>query len=136
VIAFLPNVFVAIVIAVLSASIAAAVKDIVSSALGGLSYGKILANLAAGSIILVGVFAALNQLNIAPEIVNGLFYAILAIIVGVSVVAIGGAGIQPLRTRWETALGALESEIPKARQQVQGAQSPASVAPSSQGLLG
>jgi MFS family permease len=116
VIAFLPNVFVAIVIVVLAASIAAAVRDIVSSALGGLSYGRMLATLASGAIIVLGVFAALNQLNIAPEIVNGLFYAILAIVVGVSVVAIGGAGIQPMRARWETALSALDREVPRAKQ--------------------
>ena len=54
VIAFLPNVFVAIVIVVLSASIAAAAKDIVRATLGGLSYGKMLANVAAGAIVLFG----------------------------------------------------------------------------------
>ncbi|RYG38237.1 hypothetical protein EON81_04270 [bacterium] len=120
VIAFLPNVFVAIVIVVLSASIAAAVKEIVKATLGGLSYGKTLASVAGGAIVLVGTFAALNQLGIAPEIVNGLFYAILAIIVGVSVVAIGGAGIVPMRARWEAALGAIEKEAPRAIEQVQG----------------
>ena len=120
VIAFLPNVFVAIVIVVLSASIAAAVKDVVRATLGGLSYGRMLANFAGGAIILVGVFAALNQLSIAPEIVNGLFYAILAIIVGISVVAIGGAGIVPMRARWEAGLNALEREVPKAKQHLEG----------------
>lgn len=119
VIAFLPNLFVAIVIIVLSASIAAAIRDIVLAGLGGLSYGRILATLASGSIIVVGIFAALNQLSIAPEIVNGLFYAILAIVVGVSVVAIGGAGIIPLRSRWEKALGAIEEEVPKAKQHIE-----------------
>lgn len=130
VIAFLPNVFVAIVITVLAASIAAAVRDIVSAALGGLSYGRMLANVASGAIIVVGVFAALNQLSIAPEIVNGLFYAILAIVVGVSVVAIGGAGIQPMRTRWETALNALDREVPRAKQVITSGQ-PMPAAPTS-----
>ena len=119
VIAFLPNVFVSIVIVVLSASIAAAVKDLVKATIGGLSYGKALADVAGGAIVLVGAFAALNQLGIAPEIVNGLFYAILAIVVGVSVVAVGGAGIVPLRARWEAALGAIEKEAPKAIEHVQ-----------------
>jgi MFS family permease len=118
VIAFLPNVFVAIVITVIAASIATAVKEIVRSTLGGLSYGNMLANVAAMSIVVIGVFAALNQLNIAPEIVNGLFYAILAIVVGVSIVAIGGAGIQPMRSRWENALNKLDEELPRAKQEV------------------
>jgi hypothetical protein len=124
VIAFIPNIFVAIVITVIAASIAAAVRDIVTGTLGGLSYGRMLANLAAGSIIVIGVFAALNQLQIAPAIVNGLFYAILAIVVGVSIVAVGGAGIQPLRSRWENTLNRLDQEVPRVKQEV-GAATPA-----------
>ena len=124
VIAFLPNVFVSIVIVVLSASIAAAVKDVVRAVIGGLSYGKMVSSLAAGAIIVLGAFMALNQLGIAPEIVNGLFYAILAILVGVSVVAIGGAGIAPLRSRWEAALSAIENEVPKAKQHIEARTSP------------
>ncbi len=135
VIAFLPNVFVAIVIVVLSASIAAAVKEIVKAALGGLSYGNALASVAGGGIVLVGAFAALNQLAIAPAIVNGLFYAILAIVVGVSVVAIGGAGIVPLRTRWEAALGAIEQEAPKAMEHVQSRASAVPESPASRTTL-
>ena len=38
----------------------------------------------------IGASAALNQIEIAPEIVNGLFYAVLAIIAGVAIVSIGG----------------------------------------------
>ena len=53
------------------------------------------------AILVIGVFAALNQLQIAPEIVNGLFYALLAIIVGVAIVAFGGGGIQTARGYWE-----------------------------------
>ena len=119
--------FVAIVIVVLSASIAAAVKELVKATIGGLSYGKALADVAGGAIVLVGAFAALNQLGIAPEIVNGLFYAILATLVGVSVVAIGGGGIVPMRARWEAALGAIEKEAPRAIEHVQGRASVPSV---------
>lgn len=121
VIAFLPNVFVAIVITVIAASIAAAVRDIVRGTLGGLSYGKMLSDVAAFSIIVVGVFAALNQLQIAPAIVNGLFYAILAIVVGVSIVAIGGGGIQPMRQRWESALNRMDEEMPRIQREASSA---------------
>ena len=41
------------------------------------------------------MFAALNQLQIAPAIVTGLFYAVLAVVVGSAIVAIGGGGILP-----------------------------------------
>lgn len=118
-IAFIPNIIVAALIVVIGAAIATAVKDIINASLGGLSYGTTMANVGYISIMVIAVFAALNQLNIAPEIVNGLFYAALAIIVGVTVVAVGGGGIAPMRSRWENALGKVENEAPRIREQVQ-----------------
>lgn len=118
VIAYLPKVFVAVVIVVLSAAIAAAVKDIVQGALGGLSYGKGLAVAASTAIVVVGAFAALDQLDIAENIVTGLFYAVLAIVAGSAIIAIGGGGIAPMRERWERALTRLDEEAPKVRQEL------------------
>ncbi len=112
VIAFLPNLFAAILIVIVAAAIASAVKDILQTTLAGLSYGRFLANLAAVVIVATGVFAALNQIGIAPAIVNGLFYALLATVVGVAIVAIGGGGIAPMRARWERALDRIEREGP------------------------
>jgi hypothetical protein len=120
VVAYLPKVFVAILIIVVAAAIAAAVKEIVESSLGGLSYGRGLSLAASATIIAIGVFAALNQLQLATPIVNGLFYATLAIIVGSAVIAIGGGGITPMRTQWEKALHKLEEEGPEMRRQAQG----------------
>ena len=73
VIAYLPNIFVAILILVVASAIAAAVKEIVEASLGGLSYGKALAVGSSVAIIGIGFFAALDQLQIAPTIVNTLF---------------------------------------------------------------
>ncbi len=120
VIAYLPKVLAAIIIVVIAAAIAAAAKTIIESALGGLSYGKPLANVASIFVLGFGVFAALNQLQIAPEIVNGLFYAILALIVGSGIIAIGGGGIAPMRQQWEKAMAKAEQEAPKLRQQSEG----------------
>ncbi len=72
------------------------------------------------AILVVGAFAALSQLQIAPAIVNGLFYALLAVVVGSAVIAIGGGGIQPMRARWESMLTRWDEEKPQARQQLQG----------------
>ena len=121
VIAFLPKVFVAIIIVVVSAAIAAAVREVVDAALGGLSYGRLLGNVASGAILAVGVFAALNQIEIAPEIVNGLFYALLAVVAGSAIVAIGGGGIQPMRRYWEQTMARVEEEAPRVKQEAQGA---------------
>jgi hypothetical protein len=121
VIAYLPKVFVAIVIVVIASALAAGAREIIDASLGGLGYGKTLANVAGIAIMAVGAFAALNQLEIAPEIVTGLFYAILAVIAGSAIIAIGGGGIQPMRTRWEQALQRYDEEKPKMQREMDGA---------------
>lgn len=121
IIAYLPNVFAALIIVVLAAAISSGVKQMVQAALGGLSYGRYLAVGAQVAIMFVGVFAALDQLNIAPAIVNGLFYAILAVGAGSAIIAIGGGGIVPMRARWERALGGIEKGAPQLKAQASGA---------------
>lgn len=121
VIAFLPSVFIAMIIVIIASAVAAAVRELVGVALGGLSYGRVLARAAAAAVLVVGVFAALSQLSIAPVIVNGLFYAGLAIIVGSTIVAVGGGGILPMRAQWEKALRKVEEEAPRIRAEAQRA---------------
>jgi hypothetical protein len=123
-IAFLPNIFVALAIVVVAVSVAAAVKDIIQASLGGLDYGRFLAAAAYTAILVIGVFAALDQLAIAPAIINGLFYALLAIVAGSAIVAIGGGGIQPMRAQWEKALSRVEEEAPRVQAQLQAQAAP------------
>jgi hypothetical protein len=119
VIAYLPNVLVAIVILVIAGAIAKVVTDLLSSTLGGLSAGPALAKGAGIAVLVFGAFAALNQLRIAPAVVNGLFYAVLAVVVGSAIVAIGGGGIPVARRYLERAAGAAEEKGGVAGQQVQ-----------------
>lgn len=121
VVAYLPNLFVAILIVVVGTAIAAAVKEIVEASLGGLSYGKALSVTASTLVLVVAGFAALDQLNIAENVVNGLFYAALAIVVGSSVVAIGGGGITTMKRYWERAAQRAEQEGDKIKQESDGA---------------
>src|SRR5688572_16416756 len=58
VIAYLPKVVAAIVIVVVASAIAAAAKALIENSLGGLSYGRALANVTAGAIVAVSVFMA------------------------------------------------------------------------------
>jgi hypothetical protein len=118
VIAYLPKVFVAIVIVMVASAIAAGVKEIVGNALGGLSYGRAVATGASVAVLVIGAFAALDQLQIAPAIVTGLFYGLLAIVVGSAIVAIGGGGIQPMRTRWEAMLSTYDQEKQNVRREL------------------
>jgi len=121
VIAYLPKVIAAMLIIVVAFAIAAVVKELIEATLGGLSYGRSLAFAASIAIMVVGVFAALDQLQIAPAIVTGLFYAVLITVSGIAVIAIGGAGIVPMRARWESMLRRYDEEKQNVRQAGQGA---------------
>ena len=101
IVAYLPNIFVAILIIVIGAYIATAVRELVRSALSSQTYDRALATAAYVAIMVISVFAALDQLQVAPMIVTGLFYALLAIVAGSLIVAVGGGGIAPMRSRWE-----------------------------------
>lgn len=113
IIAFLPQIFVALIIVVITFAIAAAVRELISNTLGGLSYGKVLANLASAFIIIVGVIAALNQVNIAVTVTTPILIAILATVAGVIIVGAGGGLIKPMQSRWESYLNRAEEEAPK-----------------------
>ena len=123
-IAFLPNIFVALAIVVVGLYIANFVRQLVFASLGGLSYGRTVSVISAGAIMVITIFAALNQLHIAPEIVNGLFYSMLAIIVGSAIIAIGGGGIVPMRSVWERTMRRVEDEAPRVQQHLQGSTPP------------
>ena len=111
---YIPNVFVAGAIIAITAAVAkfvgSAIRRTMAVAEGGTGTDipNFVPTLAVTAIWVVGAFAALDQLDVAPMIVTGVFYAALAIIVGVSVVAIGGGGIAPMRQRWERVLPKLE----------------------------
>lgn len=123
IVAYLPLVFVAIVIVVIASAIAAAAKALIQNSLGGLSYGKVLANVASGLILAFGVIAALDQLHIATNVVNAVLYAALAAAVGVTVVAVGGGGIKTMSTRWELVAAKYDEEKPKMAEAVRSAPS-------------
>ncbi len=109
-IAYLPNVFVAVVILVIAAALAKVVTDVLVAVLSAVSGGVWIARGAGLAVLVIGIFAALDQLRIAPAIVNGLYFAILAIIVGSAIVAIGGGGIQTMRGYWERTSQNLEGK--------------------------
>jgi hypothetical protein len=115
-VAYLPNVFVAVVILVIAAAIAKVVADVLVATLGGVEGGTWIARGAGVAILVVGIFAALNQLRIAPAIVNGLFYAMLAVVVGSAIVAVGGGGIRTMQQYWQRAASGLESKASEMKQ--------------------
>ncbi|MBD8868757.1 mechanosensitive ion channel family protein [Nocardioides donggukensis] len=110
IVAWLPKAFVAIVILIVAAAVAGAVKDIMGASLGGLSYGPLLTKIVGGFIIALGVIAALNQVGIGLSVTLPVLIAVLATIGGILVVGVGGGLIGPMRQRWEGWLGQLEQD--------------------------
>jgi hypothetical protein len=117
-IAYLPNVFVAILILVIAAAIARAVTDLLTNLLSSVQGGRLLARGAGIAVLVFAVFAALDQLQIAPRIVTGLWYALLAAVVGSVIVAVGGGGIRTMQQYWERTANRAESRGPELRDQV------------------
>ncbi len=110
VIAWLPRALVAIIIVVVASAIAKGVKDLISASLGGLSYGRILANIASVFILGLGIIAALNQIGVATTVTTPVLIAILATLAGVIVVGVGGGLIKPMQARAEHWLSRAEQE--------------------------
>jgi len=115
-ITFIPSLIVAIIIIVVAAAVAAAVKTLIEGTLGGLSYGKVLANIASAFILFLGVVAALNQVGVATTVTTPILVAILATIGGILVVGVGGGLIKPMQHRWERYLTTAEDEAPRMRE--------------------
>lgn len=126
VIAFIPSIIVAIIIVVITAAIAAGVKTLVQNTLGGLSYGRTLANIASIFILALGIIAALNQVGIATTVTLPVLVAILATVSGVVIVGVGGGLIRPMQQRWEGYLSRAEAEVPRIQAQAQASPSASS----------
>src|SRR3954452_3202540 len=125
VIAFLPSLVVAIIIVVIAAAIAAAVRELITNTLGGLSYGRLLANIASVFILGLGIIAALNQVGVATTVTTPILVTVLATVGGILVVGVGGGLIDPMRDRWLQWLVTAEAESAAVRQQVRSAPSAA-----------
>ncbi|WP_433720144.1 mechanosensitive ion channel family protein [Actinoplanes sp. CA-051413] len=109
-IGWLPRAFVAIVIIVVAAAIGGAVRDLIGSALGGLAYGRVLAQVAYWLIVALGVIAALEQVQIATAVTQPVLIAVLATVAGVVIVGVGGGLIRPMQRRWEVWLERASAE--------------------------
>ena len=121
-IALIPKIIVAIVLVVVGAVIAGAVKSFIQNALGGLSYGKVLANVAAGLILFGFVKSALDQVGIATDVTGPVLYAFLGTVAGVIIVGAGGGLIKPMQRRWDEWLDKASDERTKIKNEAQSSQ--------------
>ncbi|MFF8847196.1 hypothetical protein ACF08N_31525 [Streptomyces sp. NPDC015127] len=115
IVSWIPKAIVACVIVVVAMAIARAVRDIVQGALGETSYGRVLATVAWGFIVALGVIAALSQAQIATAVTGPVLIAVLAAMAGIVIVGVGGGLINPMRERWERWLATAEAESGRAK---------------------
>ncbi|HEY1624328.1 MAG TPA: hypothetical protein VGG16_11070 [Streptosporangiaceae bacterium] len=110
VVGWLPKAVVAIILVVIGSAIAKVVKDLITATMGGLSYGRFLANLASIAIIALFAIAALSQIGIAAAVTQPILITVLATVGAILAVGIGGGLIKPMQGRWERMLTAAEDE--------------------------
>jgi Mechanosensitive ion channel, conserved TM helix len=136
VVGWLPKAIVAIILIVIGSAIAKVVKDLISGALGGLSYGPLVASMASIAIIAMFAIAALTQVGIAAAVTQPILIFVLATIGAILAIGVGGGLVRPMQSRWERMLNAAEQETTrhlaayqKGREHATCPPAPASAAP-------
>jgi hypothetical protein len=99
-VAFIPKLIVAIVIVIVTGAIANVVRDLIAPAVAHLSAGHLLTKAAFVAIWLIGGFAALDQLQVASDVVDTLFQTIVYSLGLIIVIQFGVGGIWAARDRF------------------------------------
>lgn len=115
VVGWLPQAFVALVVVAVSVVIGNAVHDLITDALGRVSYGRLLADVVSLLVIGLGVIAAFVQTGVARAVTVPVLVALLATVAGILVVGIGGGLVGPMRVRWEQWLRRVAGEARQRR---------------------
>lgn len=113
-VAFIPKLIVAGIIIIVTGLVANAVGDMLRPAVSHLSYGPLLARVIGGAIWMVGIFAALDQIQFAQDIVDTLFTAIVGSLSAILIIKFGVGGIWSARDHF----------WPKVYEKVSGANDP------------
>ncbi len=98
--AFIPKIFVALIIVVITGAVANGVRNMVSPAVAHLDYGKAITRVVVAAIWTIGVFAALDQIQIAQDIVDTLFKTLVASLGAILVIMFGVGGVWAARDRF------------------------------------
>ncbi len=99
-VAFIPKLIVAIAIIIVTGMVANAVGDMIRPGLADVAAGPLLSKVAVGAIWMIGVFAALDQVEFAADIVDTLFTAIIGSLSAIIIIKFGVGGIWAARDRF------------------------------------
>ncbi len=100
VVAFIPKLIVAIAILVITGLVVNAVNGIFAPAYENLDFGEILQKAVTIGLWMIGVFAALEQVEVAEDVVDTLFTAIVSSLSLILVIKFGVGGIWEARDRF------------------------------------
>jgi Conserved TM helix len=98
--AYIPKIAVAIAILFVTGIVADKVGDVVRSVTGRQSYGSFATKAAVAGIWLIGGFAALDQIQVAKDVVDTLFRTVVASLGAILVIKFGVGGIWAARDRF------------------------------------
>lgn len=99
-VAFIPKLIVAIAIIIVTGLVANAVGDMIRPALADVAAGPMVSRIAVGAIWMIGIFAAIDQIEFAEDIVDTLFTAIVGSLSAILIIKFGVGGIWAARDRF------------------------------------
>lgn len=100
IVAFIPKLVVALVIVFLTGAAANWVRGFVGAVTREQSWGNLATNTAVGAIWVIGLFAALDQVQIAQDVVDTLFTAMTGALALILVIKFGVGGVWAARDRF------------------------------------
>jgi Conserved TM helix len=118
VVGYLPNVVAAIIILVVAIAVAGVVGGAVTKLMGDTALGKITAAVIPVLVITIATFMALVQLDIAVEIVTGMFYIVLGGIALAAALAFGLGGRNAAQRLLDGAYEKGQQAVPQVRQEI------------------
>ncbi len=118
VVGYLPNVVAAIIILVVAIAIAGIVGGAIAKLMGDTALGKIAASIVPVLVLTVAVFMALVQLEIATQIVVGMFYIVLGGITLAAALAFGLGGRNAAQRLLDGAYEKGQQAMPQAKEEL------------------
>jgi len=99
-VAWMPKLFVALILIFVTGAIANFVKGAIGGATASQSWGNLATTVATAGVWFIGGMAALDQVQIAGDIVDTLFNTVMASLLGILVIKYGVGGIWAARDRF------------------------------------
>lgn len=111
-ITWIPKALVALILIIIGGIVANAVKDLVAGMTGGQSYSGIVTRIAGIAVWLLFILAALDQAEIAGDLVDTLTTAVFASLSAILIIKFGVGGIWAARDRfWPRVYDSIESTV-------------------------